>query len=170
MQQHHSKQMSLRVLYVNTCKILLLLFCIWTSYILLIVYLVLILKFNTFPLRLHDVKHVLNHKTLSRKHRKNMTSFLNYLTATLRALLHDAAQMWKTNHLMHGDLGINTSTTVARRGQRRLTSLCAEIGLRVSWNCYNTSTWLRNKCEQLENMESIMSWVHYPASKCALSA
>ena len=61
------------------------------SYISLSKYLVLILKFYTVPVRLRDVTNFLNHETLQSKHvsilcRENMTSFLNYVTATLRAL------------------------------------------------------------------------------------
>ena len=52
----------------------------------------LILKFYTVPVRLRSVTNFLNHVTLQCKHvsnffnRENMTSFLNYVTATLRAL------------------------------------------------------------------------------------
>ena len=61
----------------------------------------LILKFYTVPVCLFDIKKSLNHKTLQSKHvskfffRENMTSFLNYVTATLRALLRGAAHICK---------------------------------------------------------------------------
>ena len=91
MQQHHLQQVTRHVIYVTTSKILLLLFCIWTSYVSLGEYMILILKFYTVSVSLHDVTNFLNHKTFSRKqvsnfYRENMTSFLNYVTATLRAL------------------------------------------------------------------------------------
>ena len=52
---------------------------------------VLILKFYTVSVRLRDITNFLNHETRQSKHvsnfyRENMTSFLNYVTATLRAL------------------------------------------------------------------------------------
>ena len=52
---------------------------------------VLILKFYTIPLHMYGVTIFLNQKALSSKHasffnRENMTSFLSYITATLRAL------------------------------------------------------------------------------------
>ena len=60
--------------------------------------LVLILKFYTVQVRFQDINKVLNHKTVSSKHvlifnYENMTSFLNYFTATLRTLLRDAAHI-----------------------------------------------------------------------------
>ena len=84
--------MSRRGMYVTICKILLLLFCIWISHISLSNNFVLILKFYTVPVRLRSVTNFVNHETLQCKHvsnffyRENMTSFLNYVTATLRAL------------------------------------------------------------------------------------
>ena len=53
MQQHHLQQVARHVIYVKICKILVLLFCIWTPYVSLSDYLVLILKFYTVPVRLH---------------------------------------------------------------------------------------------------------------------
>ena len=47
MQQSHLKQMAHNVIYVRKCKILIMLFCIWKSYVSLSDYLVLILKFYT---------------------------------------------------------------------------------------------------------------------------
>ena len=48
---------------------------------------VLIFKFYTVPVRLHDVKNFGNQRALSSKHvsifyRENMKSFLDYITAT----------------------------------------------------------------------------------------
>ena len=87
LQKPHLQQFSRRGIYVTTCKILLL----FIIYISLSNYLVLILIFYTIPVPLHDVTNFLNHKTLPSKHVsifhcENMTSFLNYITATLRAL------------------------------------------------------------------------------------
>ena len=59
--------MSRRDIYVTTCKIVLLLSCIFSSYVWLRDYLVLILKFYTVPVRLHDIKSFLNEKALSSK-------------------------------------------------------------------------------------------------------
>ena len=84
--------MSCLGMYVTICKILLLLFCIWISHISLSNYFVLILKFYTVPVRLRSVTNFVNHETLQCKHvskfftAENMTSFINYVTATLRAL------------------------------------------------------------------------------------
>ena len=92
-QKPHLQQVSCRGIYVTICKSLPLLFCIWISYIIsLSNYLVLILKLKTVPVRLRYVTNFLNHETLQSKHcveifyRENMTSFLSYVTATLRAL------------------------------------------------------------------------------------
>ena len=62
MQQRHLQQVSRCDIYITACKILVFLFCIWTSYILLSDYLMLILKFYTVPVRLHNMKRFLNHK------------------------------------------------------------------------------------------------------------
>ena len=62
MHKPHLQQVSGRGIYVTICKILLLLFCIWISYIALSKCLVLILKFNTVPVRLRDVTNFLTTK------------------------------------------------------------------------------------------------------------
>ena len=63
----------------------------------LIVYLVLILKFYTVPMPLHNVKNqkALSSKYLSIFYRENLISFLNYFTTTLKKgpFLHDAAHI-----------------------------------------------------------------------------
>ena len=68
--------------------------CLWPSYISLSLrdYLMLILKFYTVSMCLQDVKHFVNQTELTFMQtcvnffcRKNMTSFLNYVTATLWA-------------------------------------------------------------------------------------
>ena len=64
MQQRHLQQVSCRDIYLTTCKNLLLLFSLRTSYVSVSDYLVLILKFYAVLLCLHDVKNFLNHKTL----------------------------------------------------------------------------------------------------------
>ena len=91
MQQCHSQQVSPRNIYVTTFNIFLRLFCIWTSYVLLSDFLLFVLKFYTIPVRSHDVRLFLSRKTVSKQtcrifYRENMMSFLNYVTATLRAL------------------------------------------------------------------------------------
>ena len=68
MQKPHLQQVSRRGIYVTICKILLLLFCIWISYIPLSNYLVLILNYYTVPVRLHDNTNFFNHETLQSKH------------------------------------------------------------------------------------------------------
>ena len=79
-------------IYARTWENLHQLFCIWTSYVSLKDYLMIILKFYTAPVRLHDVINIVNQKAHSCKdvsiifYRENMTSFLNYVTATLRTL------------------------------------------------------------------------------------
>ena len=65
MQKRHLQQASRRDIYVTTCKILLLLFCIWTPYVFCSDYLMLILKFSTIPVGLHDIPSFLNYKTIS---------------------------------------------------------------------------------------------------------
>ena len=62
------------------------LFCIWISYVSLSNYLVLIFKFYTVPVCLHDINNVVNQKAHWSKQchvsifkHKNMTSFLNYI-------------------------------------------------------------------------------------------
>ena len=83
MQKPHLQQVSRRGIYVTICKILLLLFCIWTSYISLSNYLVLILKFFTVPVHLHNITNFLNHETLQSKH---VSKFFTAKIAMLRAL------------------------------------------------------------------------------------
>ena len=68
MQQCHSQQVLRRYIYVATCKILLLLFCIWISYVSVSDYKVLILKFYTVPVCLHGITNFLNQKAISSKH------------------------------------------------------------------------------------------------------
>ena len=68
MQKPHLQQVSRRGINVTIYKTLLLLFCIWMSYISLSNYLVLILTFYTVPVRLRDVTNFLNHETLQSKH------------------------------------------------------------------------------------------------------
>ena len=68
MQMPHLQQVSRRGIYVTICKILLLLFCIWISYISLSNYLVLILKCYAVPVRLRNVTNFLNLETLQSKH------------------------------------------------------------------------------------------------------
>ena len=77
------------------------LFCIWTSYLLDSDCLVL-LKFYTVPMCLHTVKNFISQKrfhvnTCLLFHHENMTSFLNYSTATLRPLF---AWRGSYNHYM----------------------------------------------------------------------
>ena len=72
MQKSHLQQVSHRGIYVTICKILLLLFCKWISYISLSNYLVLILKFYTVRVHLRDVTNFLNHETLQSKHMPNL--------------------------------------------------------------------------------------------------
>ena len=56
-------------------------------------------EFCSIPMFLHAVRNFLNQKGFSSKqlstyfYRETMTSFLNYITATLLALLRDAAQL-----------------------------------------------------------------------------
>ena len=83
--------MSRRDIYVTICKILLQLFSIRASHVSVSNYIFLIMKFYTVPVRLNDVKNVVNPNTRSANkcpffYRENMTSFLNYVTATLRVL------------------------------------------------------------------------------------
>ena len=89
-QKRHLQQLTLRGIYVTTYKNVLLLFCIWTSNVSLSAYKILILRSYAVSARLHDVTNFLNQKAFSSKHvsiyyRENMTSFLNYVTATLYA-------------------------------------------------------------------------------------
>ena len=63
----------------------------------------LILKSYTVPVCLHDVTHFLNQKAFSGKHvsifyRENRTSFLNYVTATLRTLFAWRGSYDKMSH------------------------------------------------------------------------
>ena len=109
MQQFHLQQLSRRDIYATLCKILLMLFCILTSYIKHSDYLVLIWKILTIPQTLHDVKNFLNKRALSSKHvsifyREFMTSFLNYVTATLRALFAWRGSNYKAVSLHSADL------------------------------------------------------------------
>ena len=65
--------------YLTTCKIVLLLFCIWTSNVSLSAYKMFILKSYTVPVHLHDITNFLNQKAFSSKHVsffycENMTS------------------------------------------------------------------------------------------------
>ena len=80
--------------------------------------LVLILKSDNVPMCLHAVKNVVNKKTFSCKHestfyRKNMTSFLNYITATLRGFFpwraaHIAVmQYWRTAYRIQETLQLS---------------------------------------------------------------
>ena len=55
MQQRHLQQVSHRDIHIWLYKILFRLFCIWTSYVSLSDYKVLILKIYTVPVRLHGV-------------------------------------------------------------------------------------------------------------------
>ena len=87
-------------IHLKTCYISLLLFCIRTSLsVLLSDYLVLTLKFHTIKMSLNDVKNFVNQKALSRKrvkfYHQIMMLFLNYVTATLRPFLRDAAYIDK---------------------------------------------------------------------------
>ena len=68
MQQRHLQQLSRCYIYITTCKFVLQLFCIRTSYVSLSNYLLLILKFDSVLMGLHDVRNFLNYKTLSSKH------------------------------------------------------------------------------------------------------
>ena len=91
MQQGHSQQVWRHDVYVKTRKFLLLLFCIWTSYLSSSDCFVVILKFYTVLMFLHAVRKFVCPKAFSSKHvstfyRENMTSFFNFVTATLRAL------------------------------------------------------------------------------------
>ena len=65
MMQRHEQQVSRHDNYVMTCKTLLLLFCIWTTYVLLIDYKVL--KFYADLMRFHDITNFLNQKSFSSK-------------------------------------------------------------------------------------------------------
>ena len=61
-------------------------------------YMVLTLKFYTVSMPFYGIKTFLNKRALSSKHMsifypKNMTSFLNYVTAMLRALFGLRAQL-----------------------------------------------------------------------------
>ena len=86
------QQMWHRDVHVTTRTFFLPLFCTSISYLSHSDCLVVILKFYTVPRLLHAVANFVNQKTFSSKHvsnffyRENMTSFLNYVTATLRAL------------------------------------------------------------------------------------
>ena len=91
MEQRHLS-LSHHDIYERTWENLIQLLCIWTSYVSLSDYLMLTLKFYTVPVHLHDVIIIVNQNGLSCKHVsiifycENMTSFLNYVTATLRTL------------------------------------------------------------------------------------
>ena len=89
MQQRHLQQLIHRGIYVTTCKIALLLFCIWTSNISLSVYKMLILKSYTVPVRLYDVTNFLNQKTFSSKH---VSSFLQRKYDVISRLRHSSAK------------------------------------------------------------------------------
>ena len=92
MEQRHVYQLSRHYILAWTWENLLQLFWIWTSHVSLSDYLKLTLIFYTVPVRLHDVINIVNQNDLLCKHvliifyRENMTSFLNYVTATLRTL------------------------------------------------------------------------------------
>ena len=69
----------------------LLFFCIWTSYLTQSDYLVLFLNFSTAPVPLKDIKTFKQESTFKQIRVnfffcENMTSLLNYVTATLRTL------------------------------------------------------------------------------------
>ena len=89
LQYRHLQRLTHRGIYVTTCKIVLLLFCIWTSNVSLSAYKMFILKSYTVPVHLHNITNILNQKAFSSKYMsffycENMTSFLNFVTATLR--------------------------------------------------------------------------------------
>ena len=99
MQQQHLQQVPRCDIKVMTCKILLLLFYIWTSYVSRSDYLIPILKLHAIPVRLQDVTTFLFHKTISRKrvdffYSENMPSYLNYVTGTLRTLF-----AWRSSYI-----------------------------------------------------------------------
>ena len=89
MQKPHLQQVSRHGIYVIICKILLLLFCIWIPYLSLSNYLVLTLKFNTVPVRLHDATNFLNHETLQSKH---VSKFLPRKYDVISQLRHSYAK------------------------------------------------------------------------------
>ena len=57
---HHLQQLTHRGIYVTTCKIVLLLFCIWTSNVSLSAYKMFIFKSYTVPVHLHDITNFSN--------------------------------------------------------------------------------------------------------------
>ena len=68
MQYRHLQQLTHRGIYVTTCKIVLLLFCIGTSNVSLSAYKMFILKSYTVPVHLQDITNFLNQKAFSSKH------------------------------------------------------------------------------------------------------
>ena len=112
------------------------LICIWTWYVSLSDYLNLSLKFYTVPVRLHDVINIVNQNVLSCKHVsiifycENMTSFLNYVTATLRTLyaLHGSHnkksrysqnnKMWKA--IQRKSTRVNSSQEIIINNKRHI--------------------------------------------------
>ena len=89
MQRCHLQQLSCCENYVTTWKILLLLFCILTSYVTHNDYLVLILKFYTVPVPLHDVKIILSKRALSIK---NVSIFFTAKHDVISKLRHSYAK------------------------------------------------------------------------------
>ena len=91
MQRRHFQQMWRRDVHVKTRKVLLLLFCLWRLYITHSDCLVVILKFYIIAMFLHAVRNfkpesIFKQTRVNIFYRESMTSFVNYDTATLRAL------------------------------------------------------------------------------------
>ena len=91
MQQHHFQQMWRHDDHVTTRKVLLQLFCIWTSYYLHSDCLVVNSEIHCFDVfsrrqKLCKPESIFKQTCVNFFYRQNMTSFLNYITATLRAL------------------------------------------------------------------------------------
>ena len=89
--QHYLQQLLRHYIYVTACIILLRLFYIWTPYVSLSNYKVLILKFYIVPVRIHGVTKCFKLESTFEQTRrflspKKKTLFLTYVTATLRAL------------------------------------------------------------------------------------
>ena len=107
MQQRRLQQVSRPNIYVTTLNIFLISFCIWTLYVSLSDYLVLILKFYTVLVCLHDVRHFFNHKWHSSKHVSNIfTEKIWYPFSIMSQLryqgpfLRDMTHIYKTESSM----------------------------------------------------------------------
>ena len=112
MQQCHLQQVSCRDICVTACKILLLLYCIWTWYVLRSDYLMLILQIYTITVRLHDVTSFLNHKTILSKH---VLIFLPWKYDIISQLCHSYAKdPFCVTRLIY-TLTVNSDTNLTNR-------------------------------------------------------